>query len=92
VSWPSAFTDFIEAFAVFNFDFIPWQTLGCAAAFDYFTKAVIVGLIPIIVVVVLMIFFAINTVISDQSTLQNQMVMNFIDIFKCGQIVNTAFS
>lgn len=74
VSWPSAFTDFIEAFAIFNFDFIPWQTLGCAATFDYFTKAVIVGLIPIFVVVLLGIFFAINTFISDQSSLQDQML------------------
>ncbi len=45
--WPVAYSKFISAFAFFNFDFIPWQKLGCVVPMDYLDKVRIIGLLPI---------------------------------------------
>lgn len=73
IEWPRAFQDFISAFSLFNFDFIPWQSLGCAANLNYFNKTVIVGFVPICAALVLVVFFAIGVFMSDTTSLENQM-------------------
>ncbi len=45
--WPISYSKFISAFAFFNFDFIPWQKLGCVVPTDYLDKVRIIGLMPI---------------------------------------------
>ena len=57
LTWPSYYQSFIAVFKIFNFDFVPWQSLGCATRFDYYGRAVIVGCIPIVVMVLIVCFF-----------------------------------
>jgi len=76
IAWPAAFVDFILSFTFFNFDFIPWQTVGCAASINYFDKTIIVGFVPVIAALVLAVCFAVSWFITDNSTLDRQMVDN----------------
>lgn len=73
IPWPQAFADFISAFAIFNFDFIPWQTLTCASGINYFSKSVVVGMVPVIATVLLIIFFAVKSLLPDTTSLNEQM-------------------
>lgn len=59
ISWPTYFQSFIGVFAIVNFDFLPWQSLGCAASgfFNFHVKALMTCLIPIIVFVILLCIF-----------------------------------
>jgi hypothetical protein len=36
--WPSAFQEFMSAFELLNFEFIPWQSVACVASIDFYTK------------------------------------------------------
>jgi hypothetical protein len=36
----------MNVFNVVNLDFVPWQSLGCASQFDYYTKLLVATLSP----------------------------------------------
>jgi len=57
VPWPSLYLDFIDYFRLVNFDFIPWNSLGCLSNFDYFSKFLFTALLPIGAFVLLLIFY-----------------------------------
>lgn len=47
VQLPTYFAKFISAFQIINLDFIPWQALSCVATFNFFTKMLLYGFVPI---------------------------------------------
>lgn len=73
VSWPKYFGAFISIFNVFNFDFLPWQTLGCATNITFFGKALIAGLLPLIVLLLLTCFYYIPVLFWDQRRMDVQL-------------------
>lgn len=57
IPWPTFFQQFVGYFAFINFDFIPWQSLACATRVTIFDKALIVGLLPLMALVALVLFY-----------------------------------
>jgi len=47
IPWPSYFHTFISYFNLVNLDFIPWQSVTCVATWSYYTKFLIVALLPV---------------------------------------------
>lgn len=66
ISWPQLYQSFITIFQVLNLDFVPWQSIGCATNFDYYWKAVITGLIPVAVFILLLIGFVVPSVLLER--------------------------
>lgn len=73
VNWPRQFAEFISIFNFLNFDFVPWQTLGCATGINFFGKALMAGLIPLAVILLLVLLFYLPMYCYDQSSMQNQL-------------------
>lgn len=57
INWPRQFVDFIQFFSFLNFDFIPWQNLACAVTINYYTRILVVGLLPVALIAALALFF-----------------------------------
>lgn len=90
IHWPQQFVDFINFFSFLNFDFIPWQNISCAVTIDYYTKILIVGLLPIGLVGALAAFFSLSLVyygrndsLSDQMAKQNRVLRAKRQFTKC---------
>lgn len=84
IRWPSAFADFISIFSFLNFDFMPWQSIGCVASINYYQKAIIVGCTPIAILLLLLAFFYLplwihNTVDTLQEQLAKQQRQNHLN-------------
>ena len=47
VNWPSLYRSFLDLFSFVNLDFVPWQSVGCASPFTYYTKFIVVTATPI---------------------------------------------
>jgi hypothetical protein len=47
--WPGGFLTFMGWFEFLNFNFIPWQSVECVASFDYYTKFLVVSLVPLVI-------------------------------------------
>lgn len=73
VSWPKYFSAFISIFNFFNFDFVPWQTLGCATDIDFYGKALIAGLLPIGIMLLLLVCMALPMYCADLREMDQQM-------------------
>lgn len=73
IAWPTAWTTFISAFSILNFDFIPWQTLTCATKITYFGRAILVGCIPIAAILALVLFFYVPMYLRDLDGLADQL-------------------
>lgn len=73
VSWPKYWSQFISVFSFFNFDFVPWETLGCATSISYLQKAVIVGCIPVAAVLVIAVVVYFSMLCSREAGIEVQM-------------------
>jgi hypothetical protein len=38
VKWPATYETFLSYFSFMNLDFVPWQSVGCVASYDYYIK------------------------------------------------------
>eukprot|EP00808_Paulinella_micropora_P032171 g2190.t1 len=47
VPWPPLYSKFISLFSFVNLDFIPWQSLGCVARFEFYTVLMLTMATPI---------------------------------------------
>lgn len=65
VQWPSAYLAFIQNFQFVNFDFMPWSSLSCLAPIDHLTKSLIIGLVPIGLILLIVVFFVLPLQIMD---------------------------
>lgn len=61
-----AYLDFMSIFQVFTMDFVPWQSLGCATDFDYYTKVLVVTITPICIMAALLVFFFVPMMLYDR--------------------------
>jgi len=66
IPWPTAFVSFMQMFSFMNFDFVPWDSLGCVYTFPYFYKAVIVICMPPAIMCMLCMVFFIPMYIMDR--------------------------
>lgn len=55
ISWPRTFQAFMMYFSIVNLDFLPWQSLGCAApeTFNYHIKGLLTSLMPLMILLTL---------------------------------------
>ena len=56
IPWPKTFQAFASAFAIFNFNFLPWSSLQCVAAINHILKTWIVCIVPIGVLLLMLVF------------------------------------
>merc|ERR1740130_479756 len=55
IPWPGTFQAFASAFAIFNFNFLPWDSLQCVAAINHILKTWIVCIVPIGVLLLMLV-------------------------------------
>jgi hypothetical protein len=51
--WPTAFQTFVQYFNFVNLNFIPWGSVSCVASLSYYSKLVLIGVVPIGVLIML---------------------------------------
>jgi len=66
IPWPQGYVEFIKNFNVVNLDFVPWQSVGCVQALNFYTKFLVVTLTPIGLLGVLTAFFLLPMYYIDQ--------------------------
>jgi len=71
IPWPSGFKSFMTLFAFVNLDFVPWQSLGCATKFTYFTKYQIAISIPVGVMLLLFFLFLLPMYVMDATDMSD---------------------
>lgn len=57
VPWPQAFLGFLDVFNFVNLDFLPWQSIGCAATWTFLTKLTLIALVPPAIFAALILFY-----------------------------------
>eukprot|EP00475_Leptophrys_vorax_P037753 TRINITY_DN6552_c0_g3_i4.p1 TRINITY_DN6552_c0_g3~~TRINITY_DN6552_c0_g3_i4.p1 ORF type:complete len:862 (+),score=147.26 TRINITY_DN6552_c0_g3_i4:88-2586(+) len=57
IPWPDTFKQFIALFNIANFDLVQWTRVGCVVKTNYFTKHLLVCLLPLIFFGVLVAFY-----------------------------------
>ncbi len=57
VAWPVAYAEFLSWFDFLNLDFVPWQSLECTTAIDFFTKLTLAAVTPLLAVAMLFLFW-----------------------------------
>eukprot|EP00808_Paulinella_micropora_P002032 g81900.t1 len=57
VPWPPLYARFINLFSFVNLDFVPWQSLGCVAAFDFYIRLMLTMATPIGVILLVVVGF-----------------------------------
>ncbi len=73
-AWPNAFMQFIAWFSIFNFDFIPWQNLNCAVTLSFFSRVMVVGCLPVVIVLGLLSWFYLPFYFVQNHDLVDQLV------------------
>jgi len=48
IPFPSAYRSFISVFNFITLNFVPWQSVGCVTALNYYDKVLVVTITPIV--------------------------------------------
>jgi hypothetical protein len=62
VSWPRTYNAFLDMFDFVNMSFLPWNTLSCIDAIDYYTKMQIYTLTPIVILLGVVAMYALPNI------------------------------
>jgi len=65
IPWPNMYVTFMSYFNVVNLDFIPWNSLGCVATFDYYVKFLFTVSLPFAMVLALGLLYLLPMYIMD---------------------------
>jgi hypothetical protein len=60
--WPRTFVRFVSAFNVFNLDFVQWASVSCVTRVDFFTKLILITLIPLFIVASVVAVFLVGAI------------------------------
>lgn len=71
IPWPSYFRAFISFFDFVNIDLVPWSSLSCVATIDYYTRLLVITILPVGILVVLTIGFFLTMAILDYRDFQD---------------------
>lgn len=55
--WPRTYKRFVNAFNIFNLDFVQWSSVGCVTSFDYFYKMCVVAVAPVAIILSIFVFY-----------------------------------
>jgi len=64
--WPSYFSTFVSYFNVVNFDFIPWETVGCVTTINFYIKLMIMMLVAPVVITFVSLLFSLGIRCADR--------------------------
>jgi len=66
VPWPRVYETFVGYLDFVNIDFVPWQSVGCVAFFDYYSRLLVITITPVVIFIALVLFFLVPTYIMDR--------------------------
>ena len=75
ITWPTLFQDFLTVFTIFNFNFIPWHSIGCAVGLNFYEKVLVTGLLPFVAFSLLFLFFFLPMKFMDKRDFSDDRVM-----------------
>lgn len=64
--WPSLFREFVRFFSFVNLDFLPWGQIGCLTVMTFYTKVMIVCIVPVGAFAVFGLFYVLPMLYIDR--------------------------